>query len=78
MSSFSSNPSETEGVKLVFFSIPSQLLLQLGAGSTLVALLAGKAVAETLQAIGQASEEIFRGDRLPELKFPVETESEVS
>lgn len=78
MPSLSSNPSETEGVKLIFFSIPSQSLLQLGAGSMIVALLGGKAVTETLEAIGQASEEIFRGDRLPELEFPVETKSEIS
>ncbi|RUR77103.1 hypothetical protein PCC6912_40620 [Chlorogloeopsis fritschii PCC 6912] len=33
-------------------------------------LLAEKATAQTLQAIGEATEEIFRGDRLPILDFP--------
>lgn len=42
----------------------------------LLALLGGKAFSETLKAIGEASEELFRGDRLPVLKFPVERESE--
>lgn len=68
--------SETDGLNLMFFTIPQQVLLQLTSGPALIALLGGKAAAETLQAIGQASEELFRGDRLPVLKFPVETESE--
>jgi hypothetical protein len=68
--------SEPEGLNFIFLTIPQQTLLQLSAGSALIAMLSGKAVAETLQAIGQASEEVFRGDRLPMLKFPVEKESE--
>ena len=68
--------SELDGLNLRLFTIPQQVLLQLSTGPFLMAMLSGKAVAETLQAIGQASEELFRGDRLPVLKFPVETESE--
>lgn len=68
--------SETDELNLIFFTIPQQVLLQLGTGSVLLALVAGKAAAQTLKAIGQASEEVFRGDRLPVIKFPVETESE--
>ncbi len=75
MPSSNANLSETEGVEVLFFSIPSGLLLQLGAGAMLGLLLGSKAIAETLQTIGQASEEIFRGDRLPLLEFPEETES---
>ncbi len=37
----------------------------------LLGLVGGKAIADTLQSLGQASEEIFRGDRLPVLHFPV-------
>ncbi len=62
----------------MFFSIPQEILLQLSTGPVLLALLGGKAAAETLQAIGEASEEVFRGDRLPILKFPVETKYESS
>ncbi len=76
MPSPNQNPSETEGLNLIFFTIPQQILLQLGTGPVILALLAGKAAAQTLQAIGQGSEEVFRGDRLPVIKFPVETESE--
>ncbi len=68
--------SESEGLNLILFTIPQSTLLQLTAGPALIALLGAKAAAQTLQAIGQTSEELFRGDRLPVLKFPVETESE--
>lgn len=78
MTSTSSNPRATDELNLIFFSISHKLLLQLSAGPMLVAILGGKAVAETLQAIGQASEEVFRGDRLPPLDFPSETESETA
>jgi hypothetical protein len=69
-----SNSPETTGVKLLFFSIPNELLLQLGTGSLLLGLVGAKAVAQAVKAIGQASEEVFRGDRLPVLPFP-ETET---
>lgn len=62
----------------MLFSISQEILLQLSTGPMLMALLVGKAAAETLQSIGQGSEEVFRGDRLPILKFPVETESETN
>ncbi len=60
----------------MFFSISQETLLQLSTGPVLLALLGSKAASQTMHAIGQASEEVFRGDRLPILKFPVETESE--
>jgi len=78
MASPSQKYSETDGLNLILFSIPQDVLLQLSSASVLVALLGGKAFSETLQAIGHASEEVFRGDRLPVLKFPVETESNPS
>jgi hypothetical protein len=67
--------TQTDGMDVVFFSIPQEVLLQLSTGPMLLALLGAKSVASTLEAIGQASEEVFRGDRLPLLKFPVEAES---
>ena len=44
--------------------------LSLATGPLLVALLSGKALAEWLQELGQMSEEVFRGDRLPTIGFP--------
>lgn len=76
MSSPSRKPSETASLNLGFFTIPQEILLQLGTGTVLTALLGSRSVAQTLQAIGQVSEEVFRGDRLPVLKFPVETNSD--
>jgi hypothetical protein len=35
-------------------------------------LIAEKTVIQNLQAIGEATEELFRGDRLPILDFPEE------
>lgn len=76
MASPNQKRSETDGLNLLFFSIPVQILLQLSTGPVLLAMLAGKTFSETLQVVGEASEELFRGDRLPVLKFPVEKESE--
>ena len=75
MPSHISKPSQTEGLNLMFFTIPSSTLLQLGTGSLLIAMLGSRAVGQTLQALGEASEEVFRGDRLPILKFPSQTET---
>lgn len=52
--------------------IVSELWLSLAVGPFLVGILGGKAIAESLQAIGEASEELFRGDRLPVLHFPAQ------
>lgn len=75
MPSSSSKTAKTQGLDLFLFSIPNSVLLQLGTGAMLLGVVGSKAVAETIQAIGGASEEIFRGDRLPLLKFPDETET---
>ena len=69
MPSPNQNSSDNE-LNLIFFSIPQQILLQISTAPVLIALLAGKTAAQTLQAIGEVSEEVFRGDRLPVLKFP--------
>ncbi len=72
MSSLSRKTTETDGLNFMLFSIPQEILLQLGTGAVLLTMLGGKVAAQTLQAIGLASEEVFRGDRLPVLKLPVE------
>ncbi len=76
MSPRSRKTTETDGLNFMFFSLPQEILLQLGTGAVLLTMLGGKVAAQTLQTIGQASEEVFRGDRLPVLKLPVETKSE--
>lgn len=62
-------------LNLFLFSIPQSWLLQLGTASILVLLTTGQATTKALEAVGQASEELFRGDRLPILNFPDEPES---
>lgn len=72
----SSQKYSDNGLNLILFKVPQNALLQVGTVTVLMALIGGKACSKTLQVIAQASEELFRGDRLPVLKFPIETESE--
>ncbi|MBH8566520.1 hypothetical protein I8748_30945 [Nostoc sp. CENA67] len=74
MSSINQQSSQNPGLNLVLFSIPQSLLLQLGTGSILLLLTTGKLTAKALESIGEASEELFRGDRLPILPFPDDSE----
>ena len=48
---------------------PAKLLLSLGTAPLLVALVGSKVLATLMQEIGQTTEELFRGDRLPVLKI---------
>ncbi|MBK1988596.1 hypothetical protein A0J48_013785 [Sphaerospermopsis aphanizomenoides BCCUSP55] len=69
MSLLNQNPSPTNGLNLILSSIPQCCLLQIGTASMLLLLIAEKATAEGLKALGEASEEVFRGDRLPILNL---------
>ncbi|MBN3950787.1 MAG: hypothetical protein HWQ38_31680 [Nostoc sp. NMS7] len=68
-------PSPNPASHLDLFSIPQSLLLQIGTASILLLLLTGKTTVRALEAIGEASEELLRGDRLPNLDFPDEPET---
>ena len=57
-------------LNLVMRNIPQPLILQLGTTSILMLVTTQKATFKALESIGQASEELFRGDRLPLLPFP--------
>lgn len=74
MSSVTQHPSPNPGLNLLFFSIPEFALLQLATVSMLLLLVVDKATAQAIQGIGEASEEVFRGDRLPILNFPDQQE----
>ncbi|HIK29647.1 MAG TPA: hypothetical protein IGR89_16595 [Oscillatoriaceae cyanobacterium M7585_C2015_266] len=50
--------------------MPSNILLSLATAPVLLGLGAGQNLAKFLQEVGEASEEIFRGERLPILNFP--------
>lgn len=71
MQFFSINPAEKGALNAPHATISTEILLSLTTGPLLLGILAGKASLEFLQAIGEASEEVFRGDRLPLLDFPV-------
>lgn len=65
----------TPGLNLVLFSIPQSLLLEIGTASILLLLTTGQVTVKALESFRQASEELFRGDRLPILPFPDDDES---
>ncbi|MBF2064926.1 MAG: hypothetical protein IGS39_10970 [Calothrix sp. C42_A2020_038] len=68
--SSTNSKSYTHGLNLGLFTIPQSILLQVGTVSVLMLVLAQKTTTEALSAIGQASEELLRGERLPILDFP--------
>ncbi|MBR8834728.1 MAG: hypothetical protein DSM106950_11985 [Stigonema ocellatum SAG 48.90 = DSM 106950] len=70
MPTATAQPSSDAGLNLILFTIPQFFLLQLGTASILLLLMAEKSTVGTLQVLGEASEELFRGDRLPILNFP--------
>ena len=74
MSSTTQKPASNPELNLLLFSVPQSLLLQLGTASILMLLSAGHGSVKALEALGQASEELFRGDRLPILEVPEDNE----
>ncbi|MEQ8963885.1 MAG: hypothetical protein RLP02_39275 [Coleofasciculus sp. C2-GNP5-27] len=53
----------------------AELLLSLATGPMLVGVISLNTIGSWLQQVGEASEEVFRGDRLPILPFPETTPS---
>ncbi|MEA5581602.1 hypothetical protein VB620_09640 [Nodularia harveyana UHCC-0300] len=70
--------SDHTGFNLPCLSIPPSLLLQIGTGSILMLVTTQKATVQALESLGKASEELFRGDRLPILPFPDDHTGETS
>jgi hypothetical protein len=70
MSTSSSSPQS-------FQTIVPSLVVSLAATPCLLAIVAAAATQELLARVGSASEEVFRGDRLPVLHFPVGVASPV-
>lgn len=52
------------------FSIPSDVLISLSTIPLIIGLLGSKVITEVMEDIGQNSEELLRGCRLPLLNFP--------
>ncbi len=75
MSTPNQQPSDNPPSNLDFFSIPQSFLLQIGTASIVLLLITEKATVKALEAIGEASEELFRGNRLPILDFPDDNET---
>lgn len=60
----------TETLNTPVFQIPTEILLSLATGPFLLGIVGVQMLQEWLSAAGLASEEVFRGDRLPVLHFP--------
>ncbi len=76
MTAANQKPSDNPPSNVDFFSIPQSFLLQIGTASMVLLLVTQKATVKALEAMGEASEELFRGDRLPILDFPDDNETE--
>lgn len=63
-------------LKMSNSKLSTEILIGLATAPLLAALLGSKALAEAAQRIGQASEELFRGDRLPVLNQPISPDDE--
>ncbi len=50
---------------------PTKICLSIASVPVLIGIVAVRRTLESLQAVGIASEELFRGSRLPVLHFPV-------
>ncbi len=61
--------------KWVDFIAPD-ILISLATGPFLLGLIGSKALQAGLRELGELSEEIFRGDRLPLLNFPASSTSD--
>lgn len=66
---------QQQSVDLFFFSLTPKVLLQISTGPVLLAMLGIKAYSELIESVGQSTEEILRGDRLPLLPFPEQQET---
>lgn len=53
-----------------FTEVPPKVLVSLATGPLLLALVGSRTLERLLLELGQTSEELFRGDRLPILSFP--------
>lgn len=51
--------------------LSSDVLVSVATVPMLIALVGSKVLAEVVQSLGLASEEVFRGDRLPVLHVPI-------
>lgn len=70
MESDRANQPPLEAVNPSQVIIPTEILLGLVTAPLLLGILCGKATLELMQSVGEASEEVFRGDRLPGINIP--------
>ena len=74
MSPITQKSAQNSGLNLILFSVSQNCLLQVATASMLLLVVADKTASQALTALGEASQEVFRGDRLPLLNFPATQE----
>jgi len=52
------------------FELPVEVLVSLATSPALALLIASKAISGLLEGFSKRSEELFRGERLPSVRFP--------
>ncbi|MBW4648837.1 MAG: hypothetical protein KME06_09055 [Kastovskya adunca ATA6-11-RM4] len=70
MTSPNQKSSKTTPLPTSTSQFPTEFLLSLATGSLLLGIVGAKATYSLIEELGKASEEVFRGDRLPMLNFP--------
>jgi hypothetical protein len=70
-----SNHSSVSHAATPLQKLAIELVTGVGASSLVATLIVGKSLVKTIQDVGVLSEELFRGDRLPVLNFPKETDA---
>ena len=69
--SHSTSPIENRHFHSPTLPVSPELLISLATGPMLLGILSAKSLSEFVRQMGVASEEIFRGDRLPVLTMPI-------
>lgn len=70
------SPSTSRRPEPSWIDIAPELMLSLATGPLLLTVLGAKAMTQLMQEVGQMSEEVFRGDRLPILDVSLSQSSQ--
>jgi hypothetical protein len=72
------SPSTSRRPEPSWIDIAPELMLSLATGPLLLTVLGARAMTQLMQEVGQMSEEVFRGDRLPILDVSMSQPSQSS
>ena len=70
------SPSNSHRPEPSWINLAPELMLSLATGPLLLTVLGARAMTQLVQEVGQMSEEVFRGDRLPILDVSISQTSQ--